>query len=491
MTQRIVDMTVTELSEKLRSRKLSAEEAAKAYLGQMEKREPEVGAYLTVTREAALETARKVDQKRMKGEELHPLAGIPTGIKDNICTKGVKTTCASRMLENFVPPYDAAVIERLKDCHIVMLGKLNMDEFAMGSTTENSYYQITKNPRDLTRVPGGSSGGAAACVAAQEAACAIGSDTGGSIRQPAAFCGVVGMKPTYGAVSRYGLIAFASSLDQIGPFGRSIEDAAMLLDAVTGHDPLHDSTSVKTPFEGSLRANLNADVKGLKIGLPKEYFGEGISDAVRKNVMAAAEAYKALGAEVFEISLPLVEYALPIYYILSSAEASSNLARFDGVKYGYRTPNAGDDITELYTKSRSEGFGAEVQRRIMLGTYVLSSGYYDAYYKKARAAQRKIREEFANAFEKCDVILTPVAPTTAYEIGSKTTNPLEMYAGDICTVSVNIAGLPGLVQPCGFDENHMPVGMQLIGPRFGEQTLLNAGLAFEQASGLKNIIAAL
>ena len=299
------------------------------------------------------------------------------------------------------------------------------------------------------------------------------------------------MKPTYGAVSRYGLIAFASSLDQIGPFGRSIEDAAMLLDAVTGHDPLHDSTSVKTPFEGSLRANLNADVKGLKIGLPKEYFGEGISDAVRKNVMAAAEAYKALGAEVFEISLPLVEYALPIYYILSSAEASSNLARFDGVKYGYRTPNAGDDIIELYTKSRSEGFGAEVQRRIMLGTYVLSSGYYDAYYKKARAAQRKIREEFANAFEKCDVILTPVAPTTAYEIGSKTTNPLEMYAGDICTVSVNIAGLPGLVQPCGFDENHMPVGMQLIGPRFGEQTLLNAGLAFEQASGLKNIIAAL
>ena len=340
-------------------------------------------------------------------------------------------------------------------------------------------------------MPGGSSGGSAAVVAAGEVPLSLGSDTGGSIRQPAAFCGVTGLKPTYGAVSRYGLIAFASSLDQIGPFGRSIEDVAMLLDAITGHDPMHDSTSVKTPFEGTVRAGLNADIKGMKIGLPKEYFGAGISDAVRESVLAAAETYKNLGAEVFEISLPLVEYALPVYYILSSAEASSNLARFDGVKYGYRTPNAGDDVIALYTKSRSEGFGAEVQRRIMLGTYVLSSGYYDAYYKKARAAQRKIREEFANAFDKCDVILTPVAPTTAYEIGAKTTNPLEMYAGDICTVSVNIAGLPGLVQPCGFDGDKMPIGMQLIGPRFGEQTLLNAGLAFEQASGLRNIIAAL
>ena len=435
--------------------------------------------------------SERASGKRAAGEELSALAGIPIAVKDNICTKGTLTTCASKMLYNFKPPYNATVIEKLTAADAVITGKANMDEFAMGSSCENSAAHPTHNPHGLDRVPGGSSGGSAAVVAAGEAPLALGSDTGGSIRQPASFCGVVGLKPTYGAVSRYGLIAFASSLDQIGPFGRSIEDAAMLLDAVTGHDPLHDSTSVKTPFEGSLRANLNANVKGLKIGLPKEYFGEGISDAVRKNVMAAAEAYKALGAEVFEISLPLVEYALPIYYILSSAEASSNLARFDGVKYGYRTPNAGDDITELYTKSRSEGFGAEVQRRIMLGTYVLSSGYYDAYYKKARAAQRKIREEFANAFEKCDVILTPVAPTTAYEIGSKTTNPLEMYAGDICTVSVNIAGLPGLVQPCGFDENHMPVGMQLIGPRFGEQTLLNAGLAFEQASGLKNIIAAL
>ena len=351
--------------------------------------------------------------------------------------------------------------------------------------------KLTHNPHDLSRVPGGSSGGSAAVVAAGEVPLALGSDTGGSIRQPASFCGVVGLKPTYGAVSRYGLIAFASSLDQIGPFGRSVEDTAMLLDAITGYDPTHDSTSVQAPFSGSVRANLNPDMKGMKVGLPKEYFGDGISEEVKKAVLAAADQYKAMGAEVFEISLPLADYALPIYYILSSAEASSNLARFDGIKYGYRTPNAGDDLIDLYVKSRSEGFGEEVQRRIMLGTYVLSSGYYDAYYKKARAAQRKIKEEFANAFDKCDVILTPVAPTTAYEIGAKTTDPLEMYAGDICTVSINIAGLPGLVQPCGFDSSKMPIGMQLIGRPFGEQTLLNAGLAFEQASGLKNIIAAL
>ena len=485
------DLTALELGAKIQAGEVSAVDAARACLARIEEKEPTVHAFVTVTPEAALARAEAVQKRIDSGELTHPRAGVPMAVKDLISTKGVRTTCASKMLENYVPVFDATVVQKLDAIGAVCLGKTNMDEFAMGSSTESSYFGVTRNPWDASRVPGGSSGGSAAVVAAGEAPLALGSDTGGSIRQPASFCGVVGMKPTYGAVSRYGLIAFASSLDQIGPFGRSIEDAAMLLDAVTGHDPLHDSTSVKTPFEGSLRANLNADVKGLKIGLPKEYFGEGISDAVRKNVMAAAEAYKALGAEVFEISLPLVEYALPIYYILSSAEASSNLARFDGVKYGYRTPNAGDDIIELYTKSRSEGFGAEVQRRIMLGTYVLSSGYYDAYYKKARAAQRKIREEFANAFEKCDVILTPVAPTTAYEIGSKTTNPLEMYAGDICTVSVNIAGLPGLVQPCGFDENHMPVGMQLIGPRFGEQTLLNAGLAFEQASGLKNIIAAL
>lgn len=483
--------TATELSSMLKAKEISAVELTNDILARTEAVESKVQGYITLTADTARKQAEAVDAKRAAGEELSDLAGIPVAIKDNICTKGTLTTCASKMLYNFNPPYNATVMEKLAAHDIVMTGKANMDEFAMGSSCENSGIHPTHNPHNLSKVPGGSSGGSAAVVAAGEVPLSLGSDTGGSIRQPASFCGVVGLKPTYGAVSRYGLIAFASSLDQIGPFGRSVEDTAMLFDAITAHDPKHDSTSVKTPFEGTTRANLNADMKGKKIGLPKEYFGEGISEEVRKNVLAAAETYKSLGAEVFEISLPLSEYALPIYYILSSAEASSNLARFDGVKYGYRTPNADEDLIALYTKSRSEGFGEEVQRRIMLGTYVLSSGYYDAYYKKARAAQRKIKAEFASAFEKCDAILTPVAPTTAYEIGSKTTNPLEMYAGDICTVSVNIAGLPAMVQPCGFDSNKMPIGMQLIGPRFGEQTLLNAGYAFEQASGLKNIIAEL
>ncbi len=483
--------TATELSSMLKAKEISAVELTNDILARTEAVESKVQGYVTLTADAARKQAEAVDAKRAAGEELSDLAGIPVAIKDNICTKGTLTTCASKMLYNFNPPYNATVMEKLAAHDIVMTGKANMDEFAMGSSCENSGMHSTHNPHNLNKVPGGSSGGSAAVVAAGEVPLSLGSDTGGSIRQPASFCGVVGLKPTYGAVSRYGLIAFASSLDQIGPFGRCVEDTAMLFDAITAHDPKHDSTSVKTPFEGTTRANLNADMKGKKIGLPKEYFGEGISEEVRKSVLAAAETYKSLGAEVFEISLPLSEYALPIYYILSSAEASSNLARFDGVKYGYRTPNADEDLIALYTKSRSEGFGEEVQRRIMLGTYVLSSGYYDAYYKKARAAQRKIKAEFASAFEKCDAILTPVAPTTAYEIGSKTTNPLEMYAGDICTVSVNIAGLPAMVQPCGFDSNKMPIGMQLIGPRFGEQTLLNAGYAFEKATGLKNIIAEL
>lgn len=483
--------TATELSSMLKAKEISAVELTNDILARTEAVESKVQGYVTVTADAARKQAEAVDAKRAAGEELSDLAGIPVAIKDNICTKGTLTTCASKMLYNFNPPYNATVMDKLSAHDIVMTGKANMDEFAMGSSCENSSMHPTHNPHNLNKVPGGSSGGSAAVVAAGEVPLSLGSDTGGSIRQPASFCGVVGLKPTYGAVSRYGLIAFASSLDQIGPFGRSVEDTAMLFDAITAHDPKHDSTSVKTPFEGTTRANLNADMKGKKIGLPKEYFGDGISEEVRKSVLAAAETYKSLGAEVFEISLPLSEYALPIYYILSSAEASSNLARFDGVKYGYRTPNADEDLIALYTKSRSEGFGEEVQRRIMLGTYVLSSGYYDAYYKKARAAQRKIKAEFASAFEKCDAILTPVAPTTAYDIGSKTTNPLEMYAGDICTVSVNIAGLPAMVQPCGFDSNKMPIGMQLIGPRFGEQTLLNAGYAFEQATGLKNIIAEL
>ncbi len=485
----LYEKTASELSVMLANKEISAVELAKDVFARTKAVEDKVQGYVTLSEDSALKQAEMVDLKRAAGEPLSALAGIPVAVKDNICTKGTLTTCTSKILYNFKPPYNATVIEKLAAQDMVVTGKANMDEFAMGSSCENSGVHPTHNPHGLGHVPGGSSGGSAAVVAAGEVPLALGSDTGGSIRQPASFCGVVGLKPTYGAVSRYGLIAFASSLDQIGPFGRSVEDAAMLFDAITGYDPIHDSTSVKAPFEGSVRANLNPDVKGLKIGLPKEYFGVGISDEVRSGVMKAVEAYKSLGAEVFEISLPLVEYALPVYYILSSAEASSNLARFDGVKYGYRTGNAGDDVVALYTKSRSEGFGPEVQRRIMLGTYVLSSGYYDAYYKKARAAQRKIRGEFDAAFEKCDVILTPVAPTTAYKLGSKTASPIEMYAGDICTVSVNIAGLPGLVQPCGFDAEKLPIGMQLIGPRFGEQKLFNAGLAFEQASGLKNIIA--
>ncbi len=480
--------TAAELSAMLRNKEVSSVELTKAAFARADAVEDKVGAYITQVRDCALEAAAAIDQKRAAGETLSALAGVPVAVKDNICTKGVRTTCASKMLENFIPPYQATAAQKLNDAGLIVTGKVNMDEFAMGSSCENSALQTTRNPHNLDCVTGGSSGGSAACVAAGEVAISVGSDTGGSIRQPASFCGVVGMKPTYGTVSRYGLIAFASSLDQIGPLGRCVADIAMLADVLMGYDP-HDSTSVPRSYD-SVTAGLQADVKGMKIGLPKEYFGEGISEEVSKAVLAAAETYKQLGAEIVEISLPLSKYALPTYYILSSAEASSNLARFDGVKYGYRAKDF-DGLIDLYVKSRSEGFGAEVQRRIMLGTYVLSSGYYDAYYKKARAAQRAIRADYAKAFEQVDVILTPVAPTTAYKIGEKTADPLQMYMGDICTVSVNIAGLPALVQPCGFDCAKLPIGMQLIGPRFGEQRLVNAGLAYEKASGLSNIMAAL
>lgn len=479
--------TASELSSLLQSKEISSVELTKAVFARTAQVEDTVGAYISTDEEAALARAAQIDEKRAAGEELSPLAGIPIAVKDNICTKGTATTCASKMLENFVPFYNATVVDKLNEAGLVITGKTNLDEFAMGSSCENSALQTTRNPHNPARVPGGSSGGSAAVVAAGETPLAVGSDTGGSIRQPASFCGVVGLKPTYGTVSRYGLIAFASSLDQIGPMARSVEDAALLADVLRGADPMHDSTSIPREYD-SLHAKLDPDMKGVRIGLPKEYFGEGIDAEVSKAVLDAAEVYRGLGAEIVELSLPLSKYALPIYYILSSAEASSNLARFDGVKYGYRTQKA-DDLIDLYVKSRSEAFGPEVQRRIMLGTYVLSSGYYDAYYKKARAAQRAIRADYAKAFEQVDVILTPTAPTTAYQIGEKTDDPLQMYMGDICTVSVNIAGLPGLVQPCGFDSGRMPIGMQLIGPRFGEQKLLNAGLAFERATGLTNLVA--
>ena len=484
----IKDMTAVQLSAAIKEGKITVADAVEASLAAVKASEESIHAFLLVDEKGARARAAEVQKKIDAGELTGPLAGVPIAVKDNICTKGLATTCASKILQNFVPTYDAEVITRLEEAGAVIIGKTNMDEFAMGSTTETSAYGVTKNPWNTEHVPGGSSGGSCAAVAAGEVPMALGSDTGGSIRQPSSFCGVTGMKPTYGTVSRYGLIAYGSSLDQIGPVAKDVTDCAALLQTVASYDA-KDATSMKRDDYDFMSA-LKEDVSDLKIGIPNSCFGEGLDPQVKESILKAADVLKARGAEVEYFDLDLIDYAIPAYYVIASAEASSNLERFDGVKYGFRAKEY-EGLHDMYKKSRSEGFGAEVQRRIMLGTYVLSSGYYDAYYKKARAAQRKIREEFANAFEKCDVILTPVAPTTAYEIGSKTTNPLEMYAGDICTVSVNIAGLPGLVQPCGFDENHMPVGMQLIGPRFGEQTLLNAGLAFEQASGLKNIIAAL
>lgn len=472
--------TATELSGLLSRRECSAEEAAQSVLGRIHAVEDKVGAYVTVTEELALEQARRIDEQRAAGEELHPLAGIPIAIKDNICTKGVETTCASKMLEHFVPPYDATVMEKLNACGYVPLGKVNMDEFAMGSSTETSYFHQTRNPHDLDRVPGGSSGGSGASVAAGEAFLALGSDTGGSIRLPAAYCGVVGLKPTYGSVSRYGLVAFASSLDQIGPLGRSVSDVAMLYSAICGRDP-HDATSAVRDYP-DFYTSLKADVAGKVIGLPKEYFGAGVSDTVKEKVMGAAKTLESLGAELKEISLPSTDYALNAYYIISSAEASSNLARFDGVKYGFRAEDY-HGLEDMYEKTRSEGFGDEVKRRILLGTFVLSSGYYDAYYKRAKLLQNQIAGEFQAAFSGCDVILTPTAPDTAFRIGENIGDPIRMYATDICTVTVNIAGLPALSIPCGTDPSGLPVGCQLIGAKFREQTLLDTAFAYEKAVG--------
>ena len=473
----LIELPLYTLSRKLASGELSSREATAAYLQAIKEKEPSIGAYLTVLEESAMKKAAEVDEKRAAGKTLSPLAGVPAGIKDNICTKGVRTTCASKMLENFVSPYNAGVIERLEEADAVLLGKLNMDEFAMGSSTENSFFKVTHNPRDLSRVPGGSSGGSAAAVAANEAAFALGSDTGGSIRQPAAFCGVVGMKPTYGTVSRYGLVAFASSLDQIGPLTRTVRDSAMVMDTIAGHDR-RDSTSIKMDAV-SYGEKIGQSIRGMKIALPEEFFGEGLSDEVRKGIEEAALQFQALGAEIVKVSMPTLSHALPAYYIISSAEASSNLARFDGVRYGYRAADY-DDITSLYKKTRSEGFGAEVKRRIMLGTFALSSGYYDAYYKKALQVRTLIVNDYNRIFEKCDFILSPVAPTTAYKIGEKTADPLSMYLGDIYTVPVNIAGLPSLSMPCADSPDGLPIGMQLIGRPFSEPELYRAGYAYEK-----------
>ena len=473
----ITELTVHDLQQKLKSKELTIAEILESYCNRINEKEPEIEAFVTTYLEEAKAEAQKVQEKLDNGEDLGEYAGIPIGIKDNLCMKGTKTTCSSKMLENFVSPYDATVIEKLKDENIISLGKLNMDEFAMGSSTESSYFKKTKNPWNLNKVPGGSSGGSAAAVAANMVPWALGSDTGGSIRQPASLCGVVGLKPTYGLVSRYGLVAFASSLDQIGPITKDVRDSAMLLSLIAGHDE-KDTTSEPIEKKDYTKA-LKNDVKGLKIGVPKEFFGEGINEEVKKELTKAIETYKELGAEVEEFSLDVAKYALATYYIIACAEASSNLGRFDGIRYGYRTPEY-SNLKEIYKKSRSEGFGPEVKRRIILGTYVLSSGYYDAYYKKAQQVRTLVSNEFSKAFEKYDVILTPTSPVTAFNIGEKSNNPLEMYLADICTVSINIAGVPAISIPCGVDSEGMPVGMQLIGNKFEEEKILNAAYTFEQ-----------
>lgn len=475
----ITELTVHELQEKIKNKELTISQITKAYVDRINEKEKDVNSFITTLTDEAIEKSKEIEEKVNNGELTSELAGIPIGIKDNMCTKGVKTTCASKMLENFVAPYDATVVEKLNKEGMINLGKLNMDEFAMGASTEYSALAKTRNPWNLNTVPGGSSGGSAAAVAANLVPWALGSDTGGSIRQPASFCGVVGLKPTYGLVSRYGLVAFASSLDQIGPITKDVTDSAILLNLLVGHDE-KDTTSLDMPKTDYTKA-LKNDVKGLKIGIPKEFFAEGINKEVKEKLDEAIEKYKELGAEIEEFSLDIAEYALATYYIIACAEASSNLGRFDGIRYGYRTKNY-ENLKDIYINSRSEGFGAEVKRRIILGTYVLSSGYYDAYYKKAQQVRTLVKEKFNKAFEKYDVILTPTSPTVAFEVGTRSNNPLEMYLADICTVSVNIAGLPGISVPCGVDSKGMPIGMQLIGNRFEEDKILNAAYTYEQAT---------
>ena len=472
----ITELTVHELQDKLKNKEITITDITKAYINRINEKEKDVHAFITLLTDDALKKAEELEKNASKYES--DLVGIPIGIKDNICTKGVKTTCASKMLENFVSPYDATVMEKVNAAGMINLGKLNMDEFAMGSSTEHSAFFNTRNPWNLNTVPGGSSGGSAAAVASNMLPWALGSDTGGSIRQPSSFCGVVGLKPTYGLVSRYGLVAFASSLDQIGPITKDVKDSAILLNLIVGHDE-KDTTSLDMPKVNYVSC-LKNDVKGLKIGVPKEFFADGLNSEVKESLKKAIENFKDLGAEVEEFSLDVAKYSLATYYIIACAEASSNLGRFDGIRYGYRSKNY-SNLEELYINSRSEGFGDEVKRRIILGTYVLSSGYYDAYYKKAQKVRTLVMKKFDDAFEKYDVILSPTSPVVAFEKGSKSKNPLEMYLADIYTVSVNVAGLPGISIPCGVDSNGMPIGMQLIGKKFAEPTILNAAYTFEQA----------
>jgi len=475
----LTNFSAAQLAQKIKSKQVSCREVTDEFLSRIESVEPQVKAFVTVTADEARRRADSLDSRIAAGEDIGPLGGVPIGVKDNMCTKGVKTTCSSKMLENFVSPYDAHVVERLVADGAVMLGKTNLDEFAMGSSTENSAFFPTKNPWDLTRVPGGSSGGATACVAAREVPFSLGSDTGGSIRQPAAFCGNVGLKPTYGLVSRYGLVAFASSLDQIGPIANTVEDAALLLQTIAGHDR-RDSTSINRPLPNYVEA-LKGDVKGLRVGIPKEFFAQGIDAGVESAVRTAVAKLEELGAEVVEVSMPTTDYALACYYIIAPSEASSNLARYDGVKYGLRVMDAGDDIIKMAAKSRAAGFGHEVQHRIMIGTHALSSGFYDAYYAKAQKIRTLIRNDFDAAFEKCDVIATPTTPSVAFKLGDKSGDPIAMKLADVCTIPVNMAGLPALSMPCGFD-NGLPVGLQLIGKLLDESTLLKTAHAYEQAT---------
>jgi aspartyl-tRNA(Asn)/glutamyl-tRNA(Gln) amidotransferase subunit A len=476
----ILDYTATELAEKIKSREVSAVDATKAVLEQIEKSEPMYNCYVTVDKEGAIKKAEEVQNKIDSGELTGPLAGVPVAIKDNMCTEGMLTTCSSKILGNFIPTFSSEAVLNLEKAGAIILGKTNMDEFAMGSTTETSAFGATKNPWNSEHVPGGSSGGSAAAVAANECFYALGSDTGGSIRQPAGYCGVVGMKPTYSTVSRYGLIAYGSSLDQIGPLCKDVKDCATILEVIASHD-VKDSTSVKRD-DTDFTSALVDDVRGMKIGIPKDYFGEGLDSEVKEAVLKAAKVLEEKGAIVEEFDLSLVEYAIPAYYTIAAAEASSNLERFDGIKYGYRTEEF-TDLHNMYKKTRSEGFGAEVKRRIMLGSFVLSSGYYDAYYLKALRVKALIKKAFDDAFGKYDVILGPVAPTTAPKLGASLSDPIKMYLGDIYTISVNLAGLPGICLPCGVDSKGLPIGLQLIGDCFKEKNIIQTAYAYEQARG--------
>ena len=474
----IQKLTAVSLGKKIKEKEISVREALDAVFAQIDQTEDRYHAYVTLDKEGAYKQADAVQEKIDKGELTGALAGVPVAIKDNMCTKGVLTTCSSKILENYIPTYTASAVQNLTDAGCVIIGKTNMDEFAMGSTTETSYYGVTRNPHNPDHVPGGSSGGSAAAVALNECFFALGSDTGGSIRQPSAFCGITGMKPTYGTVSRYGLIAYGSSLDQIGPMTKNVTDCAAVLETIASYDK-KDSTSMKRE-EYDFTSALVRDVKGLRIGLPKDYFGDGLDSEVKAAIFKAAETFRRMGAIVEEFDLGLVQYAIPAYYIIASAEASSNLERFDGVKYGYRTKEYGD-LHSMYKKTRSEGFGSEVKRRIMLGSFVLSSGYYDAYYLKALKTKALIKQEFDKAFEKYDIILAPAAPTTAPLLGSSLQDPIKMYLSDIYTISANLAGIPGLSIPCGKDKMGLPIGMQLLGGCFQEKTLLRAGFAYEKA----------